>query len=774
MGVPKVIISKILWCAVLIYGIPFFASADITFSDMHVWGNDQLLFMAAAQAPSMGSYKTAFAADLPSGSLTQLSAYPERLTRAPGSNVVRVHNRFGLFQLNSETGVFTPEEGFPSFVAGDEIVTGKTAPVSSSPDGTYLVYLKSTSPAHAELIFYDSEQNRHTVLARDVPMQLNDDPVRWNPDGSVLIYSDGNAVFYFSIEQYRRGRVSEREMRRLGPGTVASVEWGRSGSLYYVAGTLVYRIRPNELFARTIYEQVLQIGDVAGKLPFSFDSNFDAFTVAPDGEKLLFTKSQRSVFLMYLQRDDYYASKNIISLPYLHLPRSTRIAEVVWSVDDIITVLATAMRNGSVSSTVFRAEIQSPTDHVTFERIEQEGVLGMMLDRRQERILVRTADAVEVRDYSDWSLLYSYDYRSPLHALWLNDTQILAVDEYVYETIDTVSGKRTWAGFAQPERMGVSVESLQPIISGSGYVQLFNGDSGEWFNRDSFRVREPALASDRYRVYLENQPASSRYRNLIMQREVGGVGTRPLFPRPQRQYEAFPDLEEEIDMRVFSHGSRIRRREIALVFNAVDDVEGLTEILHVLHDYDIQATFFVNGIFLSRNPQAVRIIAEAGHEVGNLFHAYFDMTDSSFRITRDYIQQGLSRTADSYFLATGQELSLLWHAPYYYVSSQILEAAEEINYQYVSRDVDALDWVTKGAQDGQSGLYQRSPALIERIIDQKKPGSIISMRVGVPEADQLYTGRDDYLFQYLDVLVNALLDKGYSFVPVSTLKDRIK
>ncbi|THB67420.1 MAG: polysaccharide deacetylase family protein, partial [Spirochaetaceae bacterium] len=220
--------------------------------------------------------------------------------------------------------------------------------------------------------------------------------------------------------------------------------------------------------------------------------------------------------------------------------------------------------------------------------------------------------------------------------------------------------------------------------------------------------------------------------------------------------------------------SRIRRREVSLVFNAIDSVEGLTEILHVLRDYDIRATFFINGDFLARHPEAVMTIAESGHEVGNLFHAYFDMTDARFRITPDFIQQGLARNEDDYYHATGKEMSLLWHAPYYYVSSQILSAAEEVNYSYVGRDVDALDWVPRYLNGTTGSLYQPSADLIERIVSEKKPGSIIALRIGTPGDDKPFGGRDDYVFHRLDVLVNALVEKGYSFVPVSLLRDRVQ
>src|SRR5690606_8641822 len=149
----------------------------------------------------------------------------------------------------------------------------------------------------------------------------------------------------------------------------------------------------------------------------------------------------------------------------------------------------------------------------------------------------------------------------------------------------------------------------------------------------------------------------------------------------------------------------IRRREVSLVFNAINSVEGLTTILNTLQEYEVRATFFLNGDFIRRHPGAVQEIADSGHEVGSLFTVYFDMADSRYQITSQFIRQGLARNEDEYYEATGRELSLLWHAPYYFTNPTILEAGKATNYTYVGRDVDSLDWVPKRDETGISRLY---------------------------------------------------------------------
>ena len=87
-----------------------------------------------------------------------------------------------------------------------------------------------------------------------------------------------------------------------------------------------------------------------------------------------------------------------------------------------------------------------------------------------------------------------------------------------------------------------------------------------------------------------------------------------------------------------------------------------------------------------------------------------------------------------------------------------------MNYTYVGRDLDTYDWVAATDFNRKRGIYFPAARLVERIIAQKKPGSIIPIQVGMVGGP-----RDDYLFQKLDLIINELNLLGYQIVPVSTL-----
>jgi peptidoglycan/xylan/chitin deacetylase (PgdA/CDA1 family) len=348
--------------------------------------------------------------------------------------------------------------------------------------------------------------------------------------------------------------------------------------------------------------------------------------------------------------------------------------------------------------------------------------------------------------------------------LWLSDDELLVAGASYIERYAIGSATSTLVAVSQPRGAFGHARSAEAVqMKLKDRVLAFDETAGAWKKIDAYAVREKSVASDAYRVYLEESIRGS-YANLLLVREAKGFGTTPLFPAEKVIYEPFPAADEPVDFTNFAHGSRIHRREVSLLFNAIDSAEGLTLILNTLSGYKVRATFFVNGEFVRRYPDMVREIADSGHEVGSLFYAHFNMTDSRFNVDRDFVKAGLARNEDDYFAATGRELSLLWHAPYYIVNSEILGAAAEMNYTNAGRDLDSYDWVAATESNQARGIYLQAADLVERIIAEKKPGSIIPLQTGVGN-----TRRDDYLFQKLDLLLNELARRGYDIVPVSTL-----
>ena len=77
-----------------------------------------------------------------------------------------------------------------------------------------------------------------------------------------------------------------------------------------------------------------------------------------------------------------------------------------------------------------------------------------------------------------------------------------------------------------------------------------------------------------------------------------------------------------------------------------------------------------------------------------------------------------------------------------------------------------MDWVGRFQGSLSQGLYSPTHDIVENTTAAAAPGSIIPIRIGVPEG-----GRHDYLFNELALLINALMAEGYDIVPVSRLME---
>lgn len=757
----------------MLLSVIFPLCAEVSFSGLNLNDEDQLLFSAEAENPSHGVFNTLFTADLATGRMKQLTFFPEKLIYLQQSGQLQIQNRFGIFRINSAFQHPQPVKEFPSFIEGTEIGGGKIKQVGSSPDGRYVLYLAPVGAAYADLMLLHVSEEKVMKITAGITLSFDSARVRWSPDSNYFIYEKGNFLYYFSLDQLRRGEVITEDLRLLGKGSLKNIRWSSQNQLYYIAGSVLFRIHSAEFFTRSFYSDLLDAGQVIGKIPFTFDSNFDSFYISPDGEKMLFNKGGRNLILYFLKSDDYLSTGITVSLPYLYLPRNTRIKQLLWSDSDIITVLTGSIRGGKSDSSIFRLRMYAAGGEklntpLVFNRMSDRNVTDIVLSPDKKLVSLLLPDRLIIRDYTSWAEQKSIQHSDPLQVVWTADDELVVAGPNLIERYRINETEPQLIALSQAGTYGYGpAGGLYSRFDGRSF--LFSGDDGWKETTDTaVEFNSAKIATDNYRVYLRENPEGSSYRNVVMVRRMKEYKTTQLSSQSGHSYEAFPGEEETIDFVNFTHGSRIRRREVSLVFNAVDSVEGLTEVLTVLQDYGLKCTFFINGEFMRRNPEAVQELAVSGHEIGSLFYTYFNMTDARYRITMEFIKQGLARNEDEYFnLTTGEsgrgaELALLWHAPYYFVNSEIIAASHEMNYTYVGYDVDPLDWVPK--TESRESMYKSVPELVERILSKKKPGSIIPVRIGTSNG-----AREDYLFQHLDLVINGMIDRGYSIVPVSTL-----
>jgi peptidoglycan/xylan/chitin deacetylase (PgdA/CDA1 family) len=762
----------------LLIGFLFFLafpglSARVVFSGLDLSDDNRLLFRADSGGDGTHGQDVLFLSRLTDLALKQMTAFPEEIELIENGRTVQVRNAFGVMRLPLGGGLPRSIPGFPAFAGGVPPGGGRVEAMASSADGKWILTIDPVSPAHGNLVLIDTASGARSVISYNVERPDKVFPACWSPDSRVFVYSREGRLYYYTVNASSGPLVDER-YRLVGEGSISSVFWGRMGDFFYLRGSTVYRVRGSELFARAIYADFLEIGTVAGKIPFDFDSNFDAFWISPDSRYILLAKGMRNIFYYPLELDDYNTPFDS-SLPYLMISRSCFNLNVLWSPGGVVTVIASVLGEGGNDILAYR--LSSGAGGTTFVPLASPVGSRGTLSPDGTRALFWGERGIVLYDYVNWRALLTVSGRPAFSCLWVGNDEFIAGDEGRIERVRP-SGERTLiclssAGeFAFEERGG-------GILARNGNTWFVSDGNSPWTEIANPVRREVSQVSGRYRVYLEKQSAGP-YENLPMIRNTASVGTSALLPNagwvsypPEgssgtRGGGSAASASPEIPG-LFTHGPRGGIREAALCFDLYDDITGLPEVLDALNRFGVRATFFLNGEFIRRHPAAAREISGKGHETASMFFAPIDLSDARYRIGNDFISRGLARNEDEFYRASGEELSLLWHPPYYAASAEIIGAAAGAGYKTIGRDVDPMDWVSRDDVN-RIALSQTSAAdIIDRIVETKQPGSVIPIRLGL-----LPGGRRDYVFNRINVLLDALIRSGYSLVPVSTLMEHAR
>jgi peptidoglycan/xylan/chitin deacetylase (PgdA/CDA1 family) len=733
-----------------------FVRGGVFFSDLDLAGDDRLLFRANSSGGGAADQHSLFLARLPNSALQQLTAFPERIDLIESGRTLQIRNVFGALRIPVSGGLPRRIPGFPSFAGGSSASRGRVDDMAVSADGRWILYVEPSSAAYGNLVLLDVGSGERTTVASGVERPDRVFPASWSPDSRIFVYARSGRLYYYTVSPSQTAPVDER-FRFIGEGAANSVFWGRGGDFFYIRGSTIYRVRSTELYTRALYAGFLEIGSVAGKLPFEFDPVFDSFWIAPEARSLLLSKGGRNLFYLPLGFDDYGGNADA-SLPYLAIPRSCLNIRVLWAPGGTLTVITAVPVRKAGENPVMAWRLGGSGGGMEFFPLAvpmgtgANPSLNGSLSPNGSRALFWGEDGIVLYDYINWKPLETLSRRPGLSCVWITNDEVIIGDDLKTERIRLAAGsgviRRDLVCLSSAAVFGFEDSGAEPRIlaqnSGSWYA---TDGKGPWTAVPTPALRPAAQSSGRYRVYLEQQ-SGGPYENIPMVRNSASVGTAALIPRPE---------------------NRNGLREIGLCFDLYDDAEGLPEVLDALDRFGLRATFFLGGEFIRRYPRAASDIAAAGHETASLFFAPIDLSDSRYRIAGDFIAQGLARNEDEFYRATGGELALIWHPPYYASSIEIAGAAAQAGYVTISRDVDPLDWVSREDEKNLSLPQYSAADMIDRIIAASKPGSVVPVRLGL-----LRGGRGDYLFSRINVLLDALIQEGYTIAPLSALTERAK
>jgi len=184
-----------------------------------------------------------------------------------------------------------------------------------------------------------------------------------------------------------------------------------------------------------------------------------------------------------------------------------------------------------------------------------------------------------------------------------------------------------------------------------------------------------------------------------------------------------------------------QKRQMALMINVAWGTEYVPQMLSILRQYHVSATFFLDGSWTAKHPEVARQIAVAGMELGN--HAYTHPAMS--RLSRDAMIAQITRTNQAIEKATGMSPAL-FAPPSGDFNQMVVRVAAGLKMRTILWTLDTIDW-------------RKPPAatIVRRILPRAKPGALVLMH---PTAGTVAA---------LPEIIQGLQKQGYQLVTVSAL-----
>ncbi|MCL1832257.1 MAG: polysaccharide deacetylase family protein [Oscillospiraceae bacterium] len=182
--------------------------------------------------------------------------------------------------------------------------------------------------------------------------------------------------------------------------------------------------------------------------------------------------------------------------------------------------------------------------------------------------------------------------------------------------------------------------------------------------------------------------------------------------------------------------------KVALTFNCAWGNSNTDELLSILEQENIKATFFVTGEFADKYPEDVLRIHRDGHEVQSHSDAHPHIEGANIN---ELIAD--TRTAHNKIEKITGTAPTLYRAPYGEYDNNSVFTINGMGYKYIQWSVDSIDWQGPSAK-----------TIVKRVVSGTKSGSII-----------LFHNDLENTTEALPAIISQLKDKGFDFVPVTEL-----
>lgn len=191
------------------------------------------------------------------------------------------------------------------------------------------------------------------------------------------------------------------------------------------------------------------------------------------------------------------------------------------------------------------------------------------------------------------------------------------------------------------------------------------------------------------------------------------------------------------------------RRTVYLTFDDGPNPFFTPQILDVLADHGVPATFFVIGAHAAEHPDLIQRMIAEGHEVGNHTMTHPDLSKSGL----GEVQREVFEANGAIMMACPQASVRYIRAPYGAWNEQVFTASEIAGLAALHWSIDPQDWSRPG-----------TGAIVDAVLASVRPGAIILLHDGCPP-DELRQGTQaslrDQTVTALSHLIPALHDRGF-------------
>ncbi|WFU14509.1 chitooligosaccharide deacetylase NodB [Bradyrhizobium sp. CB3481] len=191
-------------------------------------------------------------------------------------------------------------------------------------------------------------------------------------------------------------------------------------------------------------------------------------------------------------------------------------------------------------------------------------------------------------------------------------------------------------------------------------------------------------------------------------------------------------------------------RNVYLTFDDGPNPLCTPDVLDVLAEHRVPATFFVIGAYAAKQPKLIRRMVAEGHEVANHTMNHPDLS----RCEPAEVQHEILAASRVIRMACPEASVRHMRAPYGVWTEEALATSARAGLAALHWSVDPRDWSRPGVN-----------AIVETVLASLRPGAIVLLHDGCPP-DELGRGTHaclrDQTLKSLSHLIPAMHDRGFA------------